>query len=215
MMFQTVVISPELAVDACFMHIWSDLKVKKRVSHVIIDEVHCISQWGRDFRSSYLQLTRLRSVLGDMVPWYLTSTTLHTNSLCDCLWIIRLPLDTPTYQRLNDWPNIHLCMCSMKHLIQTCHDLAFLIPLNAKMDDLEWVQCNIPQFLVYCNSQLDVEKTALFLRSHLPVDSRSRIVWYHSGMSEEFKQRTIMTYESGDVLGLCCTDACGMVSDLR
>ena len=85
MMFQTVVISPELVIDACFMCIWGDTKVKKRISCIIVDEAHCISQWGRDFRSYYLQLTCLCSVLGDMVPWYLTSATLHTNSLCDCL----------------------------------------------------------------------------------------------------------------------------------
>ena len=85
MMFWTVVISPELVVDACFMHIWGDTKVKKRISCIIIDEAHCISQWGRDFQLSCLQLTCLHSVLGDTVPWYLTSTTPHTYILHDCL----------------------------------------------------------------------------------------------------------------------------------
>ena len=85
MMFQTVVISPELAVDGHFMHIWGDPKVKKRISHIIIDEAHCISQWGRDFQLAYCGLTLLHSILGDAVPWYLTSATLHTHILHDCL----------------------------------------------------------------------------------------------------------------------------------
>ena len=39
------------------------------------------------------------------------------------------------------------------------------------------------------------------------------VLWqYHSGMSEGFKKEQIMVYEMGEVLGLCCTDACGMVS---
>ena len=213
MMFQTVVISPELVVNACFMCIWGDTKVKKRISCIIVDEAHCISQWGRDFRSSYLQLTHLRSVPGDTVPWYLTSTTLHTYVLHDCLQIIGLPLDTLTYQHLNDRPNIHFCVCSMKHPIQTHHDLTFLVPLNPMMDDVEWVKQNICQFLMYCNSQLEAEKTVLFLWSWLPVHAHDHIVWYHSGMSEEFKKETIITYKAGEILGLCCTDACGMVSD--
>ncbi len=81
------------------------------------------------------------------------------------------------------------------------------------MDDVEWVKQNICQFLMYCNSWLEAEKMALFLRSWLPVHAHDRIVWYHSSMSEEFKKETIITYGAGEILGLCCTDACGMVSD--
>ena len=139
MTFRTVVISPELAVDGRFMHIWGDPKAKRRISHII---AHCISQWGRDFWSSYLQLNCLCSVLGDTVPWYLTSTTLHSYILHDCLQIIGLPLDTPMYQCSNDRPNIHFCVCAMRHPIQSCHDLTFLVPLNLSGED---------SFLVWSN----------------------------------------------------------------
>ena len=186
--------------------------MKKKIARVIVDEAHCVSQWGRDFRVSYLWLTRLRGVLSDAVPWYLTSATLHKYVLHDSLRIIGLPLDTPTYHRSNDRPNIHLCVCPMKHLIQSHHDLAFLVPLGPMTDDLEWFKQNIPQFLVYCNSRPDSEKTALYLRNRLPVQARHRIVWYHSGMSDQFRNDIIEAYGAGEILGLCCTDACGMVS---
>ncbi len=156
-------LSPELAVDLRFMKIWSEQKFKHKIDHVIVDEAHCVSQWGRDFHISYLWLSQLYNVLGDEIPWYLTSATLHASTIHDILEIIGLPKDTPVYRHSNDQPNIHLCVCVMKHTIASCFDLAFLVPLDAKVDDREWVQQHIPQFLVYCNSRPDTEKVAKFL----------------------------------------------------
>ncbi|KAF8313728.1 P-loop containing nucleoside triphosphate hydrolase protein, partial [Cantharellus anzutake] len=212
--FRTVVLSPELAVDPRFMRIWNEPKIKKKINRVIIDEAHCVSQWGRDFRSSYLHLSCLHAVLGE-VSWYLTSATLHSHVLQDTLRIIGLHRNTMIYCRSNDRPNIHLCVRKMKYSITSHLDLAFLVPLNPEIDNSDWVRQNIPQFLIYCNSQVDAESTALFLRSRIPVHARHRIVWYHSGMSDAFKKETIEEYERGGILGLCCTDACGMGLDLR
>ena len=100
----------------------------------------------------------------------------------------------------------------MKHTIASHFDLAFLVPLRAKTENVEWIHQNIAQFLIYCNSRLDAERTAKFLRSCLPKSECHQIVWFHLGMSETFKNETIDAYESGEILGVCCMDACGMVS---
>ncbi len=39
------------------------------LSLVAIDEAHCISQWGYDFRPSYLKIARLRDHISDKVPF--------------------------------------------------------------------------------------------------------------------------------------------------
>jgi len=163
MQFQTIVLSPELAVDPCFMCIWNEPKIKKKINCIVVDEAHCISQWGRDFQSMYLHLSHLHAVLGEEVPWYLTSATLHSQVLQDTLCIIGLHQNTTIYHHSNDQPNIHLCVWKMRYPITSHFDLAFLVPLNPQIDDLEWVMQNIPQFLVYCNSRVDTETTALFL----------------------------------------------------
>ncbi len=213
--FHMVVLGPELALDSCFMRIWNDPKVKTHINQVIVDEAHCVSQWGWDFCSSYLSLSCLNYVLGSDIPWYLTSTTLHPHILHDALQIIGLPSDTTVYHHLNDRPNIHLIVHVMKHTIASNFDLAFLVPLQAKTENPEWIHQHTLQFLVYCNSCSDTEKTAKFLQSCLPNNECHWTIWFHLGMSETFKNDTIDVYEIGEILGICCTNACGMVSQCQ
>ena len=150
------------------MCIWNDLKKKKKIAHVIVDGAHCVSQWGRDFRVSYLSLTCFCAVLSDAVPWYLTSATLHKYVLHDSLWIIGLPLDTPTYHHSNDWPNIHLCVCPMKYSIQLHHDLPFLVPLGPCQSTTLHIE--LCTFLMHLQSS-STYSSALHIRLHMLCNS--------------------------------------------
>lgn len=63
-------ISPERIESAFFQ-----TKVKKmKVSFITIDEAHCISQWGYDFRPAYLHIAKLRQILPDKPVLALTAT---------------------------------------------------------------------------------------------------------------------------------------------
>src|SRR5258708_27285027 len=99
----------------------------------------------------------------------------------------------------------------MKHSIKSYFNLAFLVPLGAHVDDLQWVEENVQQFLLYCNSHADTIQSARFLCSHLPCSEQHRVVWYHSGMSDHFKKDVKVGFKAGCIWGICCTDACGMV----
>ena len=204
--------SPELATDPRFATLWIDIKFRKNVDRVCIDEAHCITQWGKDFRSSYLRLSNLYHMLGDDVPFFLTSATLRHNVLVEIMKVLGVSDSIPVKRRSNDRPNIHLCVRPMEHTLGSCFDIAFLVPLDAQIDNREWIEANISPFLLYCNSHADTLKTARFLRTRLPAVARNRIVWYHSGMSEAFKEEVVDAFEAGQIWGVCCTDACGMVS---
>ena len=98
----------------------------------------------------------------------------------------------------------------MEHPLNSYFDLAFLVPLGLALlpqSDL----LPLRQFLVYFNSRAETINGARFLRQHLGPTLCHNIVWFHSGMSDEFRREVISEYEQGLIWGICCTDACGMV----
>ena len=58
-----------------------------RVSFITVDEAHCISQWGYDFRPSYLEIAKIRKFLPDIPVLALTATAtpLVVDDICDKL----------------------------------------------------------------------------------------------------------------------------------
>ncbi|KAJ7716482.1 P-loop containing nucleoside triphosphate hydrolase protein [Mycena maculata] len=61
---QLVYISPEMALSDRFGKLWTDAKFRGRVQALIVDEAHCIDEWGEEFRPLYKQLHRLRNFTG-------------------------------------------------------------------------------------------------------------------------------------------------------
>jgi len=53
-------ITPELAVTSAMNDILRQLRKKNKLGFFVVDEAHCVSQWGHDFRPDYLKLGRLR-----------------------------------------------------------------------------------------------------------------------------------------------------------
>jgi ATP-dependent DNA helicase RecQ len=68
---QLIYVTPERLEDSAFL----DMLAERRASLLAVDEAHCISQWGHDFRPAYLNLRYARQRMGSPPVIALTATT--------------------------------------------------------------------------------------------------------------------------------------------
>ena len=71
-------ITPELAATEGFKATLQSMYTKKRLSRIAVDEAHCVSEWGHDFRPDYLKLGTLREQFKDIPCVGLTATATLT-----------------------------------------------------------------------------------------------------------------------------------------
>lgn len=67
-------ITPEMAASSSFQPTLNSLVSRHLLSYLVVDEAHCVSQWGHDFRPDYLRLGTLRSRLAHAPCVALTAT---------------------------------------------------------------------------------------------------------------------------------------------
>ncbi|KAF8582221.1 hypothetical protein K439DRAFT_1276693, partial [Ramaria rubella] len=102
-------------------------------------------------------------------------------------------------------PNVALEVRRMRHLANSFQDLAFLCPPGLDVDSPP------PQlFPVFCNTWRAAERAAKYLQSWLPICLWDKVIWFHVGMSEEFKEEMTERLKNSEIWGICCTDAAGM-----
>lgn len=111
-------------------------------------------------------------------------------------------------RRSNDRSNLHYVVRRMQSSKASCMDLAFLIKSGTNAEGCR----DIKPFLVYCDSRVEAQRAAIFLRSRLTEDVRDSVIWVHSGMSDLHRKAAVERLGSGEVVGVICTDALGMVS---
>jgi ATP-dependent DNA helicase RecQ len=166
---------------------------RARVSLFAIDEAHCVSQWGHDFRSDYLQLSLLHQRFPDIPRIALTATA---DERTRQEIIVRLGLeDARVFCDGFDRPNIRYTIATKQ---------------NARAQLLRFLQNEHPDDagIVYCLSRKKVEETAAFLSSQgwnaLP---------YHAGLPADERQRNQRRFLIEDGIIIVATIAFGMGID--
>jgi ATP-dependent DNA helicase RecQ len=165
------------------------------ISLLVIDEAHCISQWGHDFRPDYMKLGQLRQQLNNLPCLALTATATPRvqDDICDRL-ALRDPLRLITgFRRENLILSVRSCRSRQDKL--------------AVLDRLVGA-CRTGAIVVYCATRRTVEEVAGLLR-----DAHPSVGYYHAGLSDEERRLLHDGFRCGDVRVLVATNAFGMGID--
>lgn len=95
---------------------------------VDVDEAHCISQWGEEFRPAYARIGTLRALTPPNTPFFVTSATMPPKILEDVMNRLGFASSTPIIQLSNNRPNVQLTIREMIHSKSSFRDLDFLVP---------------------------------------------------------------------------------------
>lgn len=90
-------ITPELAETSSFRSILQTLFKYDKIAYFVVDEAHCVSQWGHDFRRAYLKLGDLRQ-LYPSIPWIALTATASKYVVDDIVKNLKLKKPIATFK---------------------------------------------------------------------------------------------------------------------
>lgn len=187
-----VYVAPERLLTERFLGLMDQLDERGLIALFAIDEAHCVSQWGHDFRPEYIQLSALHERYPHIPRVALTATA---DELTRQEIITRLGLDTAEiFVSSFDRPNIRYTVVERDNPRKQL--LAFLADHRGEAG------------IVYCLSRRKVDETAIWLNAQgvcaLP---------YHAGLSSEMRQNHQQRFLREDGVVMVATIAFGMGID--
>ena len=184
--FKFLYLSPERLGTALFQS-YIDLL---NVSYIVVDEAHCISQWGYDFRPDYLQIGKLRErIKAPVIALTATATPQVAEDIMDRLGFEEKLLLRSGFER----PNLN-------YIVRKCED---------KLGQLLGV-CNGVKGsgIVYLRSRKKCEEYAAMLKAE-----GISVSFYHAGLSSELRSERQAAWKKGSIRVMICTNAFGMGID--
>jgi ATP-dependent DNA helicase RecQ len=181
-------VSPERAVSWEFLQWVGGI----RVAQIAIDEAHCVSIWGNDFRPEYTRLTELISVFPN-VPVAALTATADTATQQDIRQRLQLR-DCAVFVSSFERKNIETDVLPAKKRIQIIQKFLEARPNHAG--------------IVYCLSRRSTEETAAKLRQ-----AGYKAAHYHGAMKSEDRTRVQDQFLRDEIQIVCATIAFGMGID--
>ncbi len=193
--YKLVYIAPERFRSETFTDAMAEVQVKL----LAIDEAHCISHWGHDFRPDYLRLKKAVELLGN--PQIIALTATATQKVRDDI-IAQLGLENPRiFVAGFDRPNLHLRVAHPQTEKEKIVTIKTLLKNSGGSG------------IIYTATRKAVETVAAKLKmADLSVEA------YHAGMTDQERSRAQEKFMNGECQAIVATNAFGMgidKSDIR
>ena len=162
------------------------------ISLIAVDEAHCVSQWGYDFRPPYLRIANLRELLPKVPVLALTAsaTKIVQDDICEKLLFGKTQ---QRFQQSFERPNLSYSVFN----------------IASKQNKLLEILKNVPgTAIVYCKSRKHTKEIAdLLLMNNISAD------FYHAGLNNEERNKKQESWIQNRTRVIVCTNAFGMGID--
>lgn len=184
--FKFLYVSPERLGTRLFQSYVQEMKV----SYIVVDEAHCISQWGYDFRPDYLQIGKLRELVdAPVIALTATATPQVAEDIMERLGFKDKCLIKSGFERPN-----------LSYIVRRTEDkLGQLLNICNSVDGTG---------IVYVRSRKKTEELSAFLSANGVSAS-----FYHAGLGQQSRTDRQEQWKSDKIRVMVCTNAFGMGID--
>lgn len=184
--FKFLYLSPERLGTALFRNYLQEMNV----SYIVVDEAHCISQWGYDFRPDYLQIGRLRELVdAPVIALTATATPKVAEDIMERLGFTEKCLIKSGFERPNLSYIVRRCEDKLGQMLNICNSVA-------------------GTGIVYVRNRKKTEELASLLSANGISSS-----FYHAGLGSQSRSDRQERWKSGEIRVMVCTNAFGMGID--
>lgn len=167
-----------------------------KISRIVIDEAHCISEWGHDFRPDYNRIINILSKIERRLPLVALTATANKETIEDIKKVLNLSnpfISISTFER----ENLYL---GIKNFWTRFGKFNFL-----KKKILE-----SNKILIYCSTREETKELSNKISKKLNIKSS----FYHAGCSTNERKLKQEQFKNNEIKILCATNAFGMGIDI-
>ena len=184
--FKFLYVSPERLGTRLFRNYVQEMNI----NYIVVDEAHCISQWGYDFRPDYLKIGKLRELVdAPVIALTATATPKVADDIMDRLGFEEKNLVKSGFERPN-----------LSYIVRKCED---------KLGQLLSICSNVAGTgVVYVRNRKKTEELAAFLTANGISAS-----FYHAGLGQDSRADRQEKWKTDKIRVMVCTNAFGMGID--